>query len=107
MRHGTARDQAALLQLVDGGNDRRAVDAQRAAEFDLLQTGIGRDNRHDADLARRQAAGSGHSGTEPGCDIGEKIVEHGLLAATQGRSEEPTSELQSLMRISYAVFCLN
>src|SRR3546814_8398148 len=25
----------------------------------------------------------------------------------QGRSEEHTSELQSLMRISYAVFCLN
>src|SRR3546814_2352011 len=27
-------------------------------------------------------------------------------AATQARSEEHTSELQSLMRISYAVFCL-
>src|SRR3546814_6700922 len=27
--------------------------------------------------------------------------------ATQPRSEEHTSELQSLMRISYAVFCLN
>src|SRR3546814_9072393 len=27
-------------------------------------------------------------------------------AATLGRSEEHTSELQSLMRISYAVFCL-
>src|SRR3546814_7624489 len=26
--------------------------------------------------------------------------------AAQGRSEEHTSELQSLMRISYAVFCL-
>src|SRR3546814_7840649 len=26
--------------------------------------------------------------------------------ATSGRSEEHTSELQSLMRISYAVFCL-
>src|SRR3546814_8598767 len=26
---------------------------------------------------------------------------------TLGRSEEHTSELQSLMRISYAVFCLN
>src|SRR3546814_4453444 len=26
--------------------------------------------------------------------------------ASQGRSEEHTSELQSLMRISYAVFCL-
>src|SRR3546814_5050624 len=28
------------------------------------------------------------------------------LAARLGRSEEHTSELQSLMRISYAVFCL-
>src|SRR3546814_5914778 len=28
------------------------------------------------------------------------------LARTQDRSEEHTSELQSLMRISYAVFCL-
>src|SRR3546814_2364187 len=28
------------------------------------------------------------------------------LLATWGRSEEHTSELQSLMRISYAVFCL-
>src|SRR3546814_3458322 len=27
-------------------------------------------------------------------------------ARTRGRSEEHTSELQSLMRISYAVFCL-
>src|SRR3546814_3175367 len=27
-------------------------------------------------------------------------------AATEARSEEHTSELQSLMRISYAVFCL-
>src|SRR3546814_8114532 len=29
-----------------------------------------------------------------------------LLAVFTGRSEEHTSELQSLMRISYAVFCL-
>src|SRR3546814_6515796 len=29
-----------------------------------------------------------------------------LVAAQKGRSEEHTSELQSLMRISYAVFCL-
>src|SRR3546814_3545140 len=28
------------------------------------------------------------------------------VASTAARSEEPTSELQSLMRISYAVFCL-
>src|SRR3546814_8679383 len=30
----------------------------------------------------------------------------GLLALQRKRSEEHTSELQSLMRISYAVFCL-
>src|SRR3546814_2691196 len=29
-----------------------------------------------------------------------------LAESAQGRSEEHTSELQSLMRISYAVFCL-
>src|SRR3546814_5948416 len=31
---------------------------------------------------------------------------HQLLYAERRRSEEHTSELQSLMRISYAVFCL-
>src|SRR3546814_7714690 len=30
----------------------------------------------------------------------------GIIATGPGRSEEHTSELQSLMRISYAVFCL-
>src|SRR3546814_4996562 len=35
------------------------------------------------------------------------IILLGLIALTcLGRSEEHTSELQSLMRISYAVFCL-
>src|SRR3546814_4765293 len=33
------------------------------------------------------------------------VIEAGLKCL-QGRSEEHTSELQSLMRISYAVFCL-
>src|SRR3546814_1246102 len=32
--------------------------------------------------------------------------EHVVLEAVELRSEEHTSELQSLMRISYAVFCL-
>src|SRR3546814_5210014 len=30
----------------------------------------------------------------------------GIVSGDPGRSEEHTSELQSLMRISYAVFCL-
>src|SRR3546814_13287389 len=40
-------------------------------------------------VALPQRCGIGHRGVEPA-----------------GRSEEHTSELQSLMRISYAVFCL-
>src|SRR3546814_3154134 len=35
-----------------------------------------------------------------------RILSDAFVAAWQGRSEEHTSELQSLMRISYAVFCL-
>src|SRR3546814_8725683 len=34
-------------------------------------------------------------------DFGSRAIQR------RGRSEEHTSELQSLMRISYAVFCLN
>src|SRR3546814_7314755 len=37
-------------------------------------------------------------------DPGVSIADHDVDRA--GRSEEHTSELQSLMRISYAVFCL-
>src|SRR3546814_7195722 len=36
-------------------------------------------------------------------ELGVRVVPHGLA---RYRSEEHTSELQSLMRISYAVFCL-
>src|SRR3546814_4440520 len=51
-------------------------------------------------------------------DCGDFLLEHGLSRPGRpapqrcrhdvrcGRSEEHTSELQSLMRISYAVFCL-
>src|SRR3546814_7787398 len=35
------------------------------------------------------------------------MVEYGSVGTRHLRSEEHTSELQSLMRISYAVFCLN
>src|SRR3546814_5252804 len=57
------------------------------------------------DLSRRaaQLLGFEQQGTAP-------VQVEILAAASQHlamlRSEEPTSELQSLMRISYAVFCL-
>src|SRR3546814_8756792 len=41
---------------------------------------------------------------QDGHDRGAKVI--ATAFADLGRSEEHTSELQSLMRISYAVFCL-
>src|SRR3546814_6359832 len=55
------------------------------------------------DLHRR------HSADDVDVAIREPRLESGdnlLLVDSESRSEEHTSELQSLMRISYAVFCL-
>src|SRR3546814_10417801 len=46
------------------------------------------------------------SGTNIYLPQGGRIVSAGWENGGFGRSEEHTSELQSLMRISYAVFCL-
>src|SRR3546814_1355102 len=53
----------------------------------------------------RQAAGADVVAPQDRVAVAERdaAVDHFLAAA---RSEEHTSELQSLMRISYAVFCL-
>src|SRR3546814_1340101 len=41
-----------------------------------------------------------------GSEKRKEIMQTGQMFAGERRSEEHTSELQSLMRISYAVFCL-
>src|SRR3546814_8623429 len=57
-----------------------------------------------ADLA---AIGKGHGGgAVPGFHHGRLPVSLPIRGFPQLRSEEHTSELQSLMRISYDVFCL-
>src|SRR3546814_3421641 len=74
---------------------------------------------HDSSLIWRRAARRFHglAATRPGARICPEPVHagcsarphHGTFVAQdirQPRSEEHTSELQSLMRISYAVFCL-
>src|SRR3546814_7647482 len=48
----------------------------------------------------------GEAASAPGCIAGVPDVPYRLLGICRPRSEEHTSELQSLMRISYAVFCL-
>src|SRR3546814_2197748 len=54
---------------------------------------------------RHEPSTSSGAGAFPGRLL---VIGHSLRtsAAPPGRSEEHTSELQSLMRISYAVFCL-
>src|SRR3546814_1342761 len=69
-----------------GGDRRRRLEAARAGERDKL-LGIVVDVE-DIGVAAVNA------------------VAHHPDAADEHRSEEHTSELQSLMRISYAVFCL-
>src|SRR3546814_3042113 len=68
-------------------------DRGRDAAFRDVGEALGREQHRDILLAER---------LEPFADAGgeQRIVEQAP------RSEEHTSELQSLMRISYAVFCL-
>src|SRR3546814_5713057 len=49
---------------------------------------------------------AGKARLERGETLGGRFGPREFLAVERDRSEEHTSELQSLMRISYAVFCL-
>src|SRR3546814_4555521 len=65
-----------------------------------------RQRPHDAARAQgrsRRTIGAGDSGAVAGR---RKLRHFPIMGAVRERSEEHTSELQSLMRISYAVFCL-
>src|SRR3546814_12704361 len=56
---------------------------------------------------RSSGAGCGLAcGALTGCRARAAIGGSAIPASAEGRSEEDTSALQSLMRISYAVFCL-
>src|SRR3546814_5396635 len=74
-----------------GRPKRYRLSCDRASPFaNILQT-------------RLPSATTRGSPTRPRCD---KPVRRNGQRHRAGRSEEHTSELQSLMRISYAVFCL-
>src|SRR3546814_9548688 len=66
---------------------------------------------HQAFINATQSRGGDVSSTCASCDAADAVADGadgnsvGGIAAC-ARSEEHTSELQSLMRISYAVFCL-
>src|SRR3546814_3651206 len=75
--------------LADGFDPGDAMALEYAFEFLRRHLDTGDDGFHDIIVARRFGDGGDGAG---------EIV--------RDRSEEHTSELQSLMRISYAVFCL-
>src|SRR3546814_2338065 len=69
----------------------------------LVQGAFGRGARGDAGAGDVSLVGQ-VAGVEK--DRTVQAVEGEIPAGAEARSEEHTSELQSLMRISYAVFCL-
>src|SRR3546814_8848523 len=97
-----------------GGSDCHG-DAGRNAGKNAGRTGAA-DSRPDTDPAAGSAGtyacGGGRlhrSRSEHGGACGRALAVRGPAPSCwpeEGRSEEHTSELQSLMRISYAVFCL-
>src|SRR3546814_4518792 len=80
----------------------------RSAIFAAERQSLHETQQHQQD--RRGDADGGVGGEEADGEGGGAHQPHrhqeGVLAADKVRSEEHTSELQSLMRISYAVFCL-
>src|SRR3546814_4918546 len=92
-RTDTLFPYTALFRSPVGGDEPRTV------ELPAALPGDGRGGREFGDTAADIGAAGGFAGTAgTGARQG---AEHARL-----RSEEHTSELQSLMRISYAVFCL-
>src|SRR3546814_17682088 len=75
----------------------------------LFRSGTIRAEVYDVDVSGNTADVTGAGGTAQGGTIDVFAQNGGLFVATldaNSRSEEHTSELQSLMRNSYAVFCL-
>src|SRR3546814_4078130 len=100
-------------------NDVIGVDEERQAGIEDGCDGVGHDGDRVTMIVRAKMLEFGLGEDISGIGKGRhpcSINEHGITAAMVkvqvraehiiNRSEEHTSELQSLMRISYAVFCL-
>src|SRR3546814_10789073 len=82
-------------------------DVDRAADRLAAEQKHGGAMQHLDPLRRQRIDGDGMIGRGVGdVDRADAVREHADTDALKARSEEHTSELQSLMRISYAVFCL-
>src|SRR3546814_4193028 len=93
----------ALKAFPDPGiSDPHATGARPRSSFSLhSQSGIKRGVRPRPVVGQGTGAGTRHDSTDV-----VALGSHPRKTRALHRSEEHTSELQSLMRISYAVFCL-
>src|SRR3546814_1576211 len=98
------------MRISDGSSDVCSSDLERELEGELRVRGAGAAFRRHAEARQQVEArviedrqGVVRRAHRLGVD-GELLVD--AVVGVGGRSEEHTSELQSLMRISYAVFCL-
>src|SRR3546814_6256241 len=81
------------------------------AEIDAIGKDDGEQRIAVVGLTARTPMDEAFAEPGPGIDLKQEIgdlhARQSVIGSATGRSEEHTSELQSLMRISYAVFCLN
>src|SRR3546814_4242732 len=97
---GMLQDKVAVIIGAAGRDNMGQVIARRFAAEGARVVVAGRDEAALAELAEEIG------GLAVRCDITDEGDLAALADAAVARSEEHTSELQSLMRISYAVFCL-
>src|SRR3546814_3475142 len=90
----------------DIGDERPLPFAQAGAGFHEMDAGVEGDAGHGAQRVGRQRAAAGAKLHIMGRRAAAGPHPYVRQAEADQRSEEHTSELQSLMRISYAVFCL-
>src|SRR3546814_2174145 len=86
--------------------DHRLRDAARAREAQIPEQLVEPDAPRRARTRHASLRPSSSSAASPAKGLCGEGVRRGARSGRGGRSEEHTSELQSLMRSSYAVFCL-
>src|SRR3546814_2533465 len=100
--------EEAFVRLAQLGERHLMVAARQFEDDAVLDRAADRIDRHVG--AARGVEEVGEAGVADGDQIQPLILAEKALGDAEGlffaRSEEHTSELQSLMRISYAVFCL-
>src|SRR3546814_7171002 len=92
-----------LFRSGEAERDRQARQAHAGEQRSRARPAVAQ--QHEGDEEQRGRAGAPEH-RDPGILDLREAGDDAAQAPDQGRSEEHTSELQSLMSISYAVFCL-